>query len=72
MEHLWVWIAFHIFVFAMLAIDLGIFHREAHEVTMREAAGLEHHLDRAVAVVQLRRLPLHGRRRRGSSSSPAI
>jgi tellurite resistance protein TerC len=36
---LWVWIAFHVFVFAMLALDLGIFHREAHEVSMREAAG---------------------------------
>jgi TerC family integral membrane protein len=39
MEHLWVWVAFHAFVFAMLAIDLGVFHRHAHEVTMREAAG---------------------------------
>jgi tellurite resistance protein TerC len=36
---LWVWIGFHIFVFAMLALDLGVFHREAHEITMREAAG---------------------------------
>lgn len=39
MEQLWVWIAFHAFVFAMLALDLGVFHREAHEVTIREAAG---------------------------------
>jgi tellurite resistance protein TerC len=39
MGHLWIWIAFHAFVFAMLAIDLGVFHRHAHEVTMREAAG---------------------------------
>ena len=39
MDHLWVWIAFHAFVFAMLAIDLGVFHRHAHVVTMREAAG---------------------------------
>ena len=39
MDHLWVWIAFHLFVLAMLAIDLGVFHREAHEVTIREAAG---------------------------------
>jgi tellurite resistance protein TerC len=35
---LWVWVAFHVFVFAMLAIDLGVFHRHAHEVRMREAA----------------------------------
>jgi len=39
MDYLWVWIAFHVFVLAMLAIDLGVFHREAHEVSMREAAG---------------------------------
>jgi len=36
---LWIWVAFHIFVFAVLAIDLGVFHREAHEVSLREAAG---------------------------------
>ena len=39
MGHLWVWVGFHVFVFAMLAIDLGVFHREAHEVSIREAAG---------------------------------
>src|SRR3954449_11675718 len=39
MANVWVWIAFHLFVFAMLAIDLGVFHRNAHEVSMREAAG---------------------------------
>lgn len=38
MEHTWGWIGFHVFVFAMLAIDLGVFHRHAHEVTIREAA----------------------------------
>jgi TerC family integral membrane protein len=36
--HLWVWIAFHLLIFALLAIDLGIFHRHAHEVSIREAA----------------------------------
>ena len=36
---LWVWIAFHVVVFAILAIDLGVVHREAHEVSVREAAG---------------------------------
>jgi tellurite resistance protein TerC len=36
---LWVWIAFHVAVFTMLAIDLGVFHRHAHEVSVREAAG---------------------------------
>ncbi len=32
------WIGFTVFVLAMLAIDLGIFHRHAHEVSLREAA----------------------------------
>jgi tellurite resistance protein TerC len=31
------WIGFVVFVFAMLALDLGIFHRSAHVVKMREA-----------------------------------
>ncbi len=34
---IWTWIAFNAFVLGMLAIDLGIFHRNAHEVTVREA-----------------------------------
>jgi tellurite resistance protein TerC len=32
------WVAFIAGVFAMLAIDLGVFHRKAHEVTLKEAA----------------------------------
>lgn len=31
------WVAFLGFVLAMLAIDLGIFHKKAHEVSLREA-----------------------------------
>jgi hypothetical protein len=31
------WVAFNIFVLAMLAIDLRVFHRQAHTVTVREA-----------------------------------
>ena len=31
------WISFNIFVLAMLALDLGVFHRKAHVVKMREA-----------------------------------
>jgi tellurite resistance protein TerC len=31
------WILFHLFVFLMLAIDLGIFHKKAHDVTFKEA-----------------------------------
>jgi len=32
------WLGFTGFVLAMLALDLGVFHRKAHEVTVREAA----------------------------------
>jgi tellurite resistance protein TerC len=35
---LWLWVAFNVFVLAMLAVDLLIFHKEAHEVRAREAA----------------------------------
>ena len=35
---LWLWIGFTVFVLGMLALDLGVFHREAHEVSFKEAA----------------------------------
>ncbi len=31
------WILFNIFVIGMLALDLGVFHRKAHEVKLKEA-----------------------------------
>jgi tellurite resistance protein TerC len=31
------WISFNAFVLLMLAVDLGIFHRKSHEVTIKEA-----------------------------------
>ena len=31
------WVLFNIFVLAMLALDLGVFHRKAHEVKIKEA-----------------------------------
>ncbi len=31
------WVGFTLFVLAMLALDLGVFHRKAHEVSVREA-----------------------------------
>jgi tellurite resistance protein TerC len=34
---IWFWIAFNAFVLGMLALDLGVFHRNAHAVSMREA-----------------------------------
>lgn len=35
---LWFWVAFNLFVLAMLALDLGVFHREAHVISVKEAA----------------------------------
>ncbi|WP_224365681.1 TerC family protein [Hyalangium versicolor] len=32
-----IWVGFHVFVVAMLAIDLGVFHRKDHAVTPKEA-----------------------------------
>jgi tellurite resistance protein TerC len=37
-EVLW-WVAFNIFVVAMLALDLGVFHRKAHVIEIKEALG---------------------------------
>lgn len=36
-EPLWSWIGFTAFVLAMLAIDLGVFHRKVHAVSFKEA-----------------------------------
>lgn len=33
----WLWIGFNAFVLAMLALDLGVFHRKAHAVSLKEA-----------------------------------
>ncbi|NBX82502.1 TerC family protein [bacterium] len=37
-EYWWFYLGFTIFVLGMLALDLGVFHRKAHEVTFREAS----------------------------------
>lgn len=37
-EYWWFYAGFTIFVLAMLALDLGVFHRAAHAVSMKEAA----------------------------------
>jgi tellurite resistance protein TerC len=34
---LWLWAGFNLFILAMLALDLGVFHRKSHEVSIREA-----------------------------------
>ncbi len=36
---MWAWIGFVLFLMVMLAVDLGIFHRRSHTVSMREAVG---------------------------------
>ena len=35
---IWLWVGFNVFVLAMLALDLGVFHRKAHVVSIKEAA----------------------------------
>jgi tellurite resistance protein TerC len=39
MDGIWLWVGFNAFVLAMLALDLGVFHRSAHEVSIKEAGG---------------------------------
>ncbi|MEA2564171.1 MAG: tellurite resistance protein TerC [Acidobacteriota bacterium] len=34
---LWLWVGFNAFILAMLALDLGVFHRKSHEVSVKEA-----------------------------------
>jgi len=36
-DNIWLWVGFNAFVLAMLALDLGVFHRKAHVVTFRES-----------------------------------
>ena len=36
-DYWWFYAAFAVFVLVLLALDLGVFHREAHEVGFREA-----------------------------------
>jgi tellurite resistance protein TerC len=37
-ENIWLWIGFNIFVLGMLALDLGVFHRKSHTVSVKEAS----------------------------------
>ena len=34
---IWLWIGFNLFVLLMLALDLGVFHRKSHVVSIKEA-----------------------------------
>ena len=38
MDMFWIWIGFNLFVLALLALDLGVFHRHAHVVSVKEAS----------------------------------
>jgi tellurite resistance protein TerC len=35
---LWLWVGFNAFILAMLALDLGVFHRKSHEISVKEAS----------------------------------
>src|SRR3989338_1934105 len=37
MDMIWFWVGFNVFVLAMLALDLGVFHRKHHEIKFKEA-----------------------------------
>ena len=34
---IWFWVGFHAFVLALLALDLGVFNRKAHTISLKEA-----------------------------------
>src|SRR5262245_8266917 len=36
-ETIWLWVGFNVFVLSMLALDLGVFHRKAHVVSLKES-----------------------------------
>lgn len=36
-QSIWLWVGFNVFVLAMLALDLGVFHRKSHVVSGKEA-----------------------------------
>ena len=37
--NIWIWVGFIVFVLVLLALDLGVFHRKAHVVGVKEALG---------------------------------
>ena len=37
-ESIWLWVGFNVFVLGMLALDLGVFHRKSHVVSVKEAS----------------------------------
>lgn len=39
MTQTWLWIGFNVFVLLMLVLDLGVFHRKSHVISVKEALG---------------------------------
>jgi len=37
-DYWWFYLGFTVFVLAVLALDLGVFHKKAHEVSFKEAS----------------------------------
>ncbi len=37
LDPIWLWVGFNLFVLALLALDLGVFHRNSHAVSLKEA-----------------------------------
>ena len=71
-ESIWLWVGFNVFVLAMLALDLGVFHRKAHVVSLKESLTWTVVWIGAGAGVQRGRLALRRLDRRRWSSSPVI
>jgi len=36
-DQIWLWVGFNLFILVMLALDLGVFHRKTHAVSVRES-----------------------------------
>jgi tellurite resistance protein TerC len=36
-DNIWLWVGFNVFVLLMLALDLGVFNRKSHVITLRES-----------------------------------
>src|SRR5512147_2888875 len=36
-ESLWLWVGFNVFILVMLVLDLGVFHRKSHVVSLQES-----------------------------------
>ena len=64
------WMGFIVFVLAMLALDLGVFHRKAHVVALQGGRDLERRLGRLALLFNLGIYCCSAASRR-SSSSPA-